>query len=78
MKRRPSIEDQADSVPYPVRRVGVARPARQFPEPGRTISPLHDPSSAAGDLPELTDAWFEETIRHVEDASLRLKRARRS
>jgi len=81
MTQRPSTADRELSVPYSSRRVGVVRLARHFlkrASSGAAAAPR--PATAAeadARLPELTDAWFEETIRLVDDASHRVKPASR-
>lgn len=72
----PGVEDVSPGVDTAVRGAvgtgsaavaGLAR--RLFRLRGWKAPPQVPP----GDLPELTDEWFEETIREVDEASARLK-----
>jgi hypothetical protein len=71
MSRTPVEREASATVPYHTGGSAVAGLTRRlFKLRGLTRRRQTRP------LPELTDAWFEETIREVDAASVRLQKAR--
>ncbi|QOV88025.1 hypothetical protein [Humisphaera borealis] len=63
------------TVPYLATESGVAGLTRRMFALRKLRLPRRAPKPP---LPELTDAWFEDTIREVDEASARLEKARLS